>query len=53
VHGRRRAVFFAGHAEYHTIRDIKSRVRIPVFANGDIDTPQKHARCLISPARTE
>jgi tRNA-dihydrouridine synthase B len=36
VHGRTRADFYAGEAEYATIRDIKERVRIPVFANGDI-----------------
>ena len=53
VHGRTRADLFEGTAEYHTIRDIKSRVRMPIFANGDIDTPQKRARYLISPARTE
>jgi tRNA-dihydrouridine synthase B len=41
IHGRTRADFYAGNAEYDTIRDIKSQVRIPVFANGDIDTPQK------------
>jgi tRNA-dihydrouridine synthase B len=46
VHGRTRADFYAGSAEYDTIRDIKSRVRIPVFANGDIDTPQK-ARAVL------
>ncbi len=46
VHGRTRADFFAGSAEYLTIRDIKSRVAIPVFANGDIDTPQK-ARAVL------
>jgi len=46
VHGRTRADFFAGQAEYHTIRDIKACVRIPVFANGDIDTPQK-ARAVL------
>ena len=41
VHGRTREDYYSGAAEYHTIRDIKSRVRIPLFANGDIDTPQK------------
>jgi tRNA-dihydrouridine synthase B len=46
VHGRTRADFYAGDAEYQTIRDIKSRVRIPVFANGDIDTPQKAREVL-------
>jgi tRNA-dihydrouridine synthase B len=46
VHGRTRADFYAGDAEYQMIRDIKSRVRIPVFANGDIDTPQKAREVL-------
>ena len=46
VHGRTRADFYAGTAEYDTIRDIKRRVRIPVFANGDIDTPQKAREVL-------
>jgi tRNA-dihydrouridine synthase B len=41
VHGRTRADFYAGDAEYDTIRDIRSQLRIPLFANGDIDTPQK------------
>ena len=46
VHGRTRADFYQGTAEYHTIRDIKARVRIPVLANGDIDTPQKAREVL-------
>jgi tRNA-dihydrouridine synthase B len=41
VHGRTRADFYEGAAEYETIRNIKSAVRIPIFANGDIKTPQK------------
>ena len=36
VHGRTRTCMFTGHAEYDTIRAIKSAVSIPVFANGDI-----------------
>jgi tRNA-dihydrouridine synthase B len=46
VHGRTRADFFAGEAEYHTIREIKACVRVPVFANGGIDAPQK-ARAVL------
>jgi len=46
VHGRTRADLFDGAAEYHTIRDIKAHVRMPVFANGDIDTPQKALEVL-------
>jgi len=30
-----------GDAEYETIADIKSRVSIPVIANGDITSPQR------------
>lgn len=41
VHGRTRACAFKGEAEYHTIAEIKSRVRIPVIANGDIQDPFK------------
>jgi len=41
VHGRTRACMFTGEAEYDTIAAIKQSVRIPIFANGDIDSPQK------------
>jgi tRNA-dihydrouridine synthase B len=41
VHGRTRADLFNGNAEYDTIAAIKAAVSIPVFANGDIDTPEK------------
>ncbi len=46
VHGRTRADFYAGSAEYDTIREIKARVDIPVIANGDIDTPEKAREVL-------
>jgi tRNA-dihydrouridine synthase B len=41
IHGRTREDFYDGAAEYDTIREIRSRVRIPLFANGDIDSPEK------------
>ena len=41
VHGRTREQGFGGFAEYQTIKAIKSAVRIPVVANGDVDSPQK------------
>src|SRR5689334_17671287 len=41
VHGRTRADQYMGEAEYDTVALVKSQVRIPVIANGDIDTPQK------------
>jgi tRNA-dihydrouridine synthase B len=46
VHGRTREDFYDGAAEYDTIREIRSRTRIPLFANGDIDTPQKAREVL-------
>ena len=46
VHGRTRADFYEGSAEYDTIREICSAARIPVFANGDIDSPHK-ARAVL------
>jgi tRNA-dihydrouridine synthase B len=46
VHGRTRACGYKGEAEYETIRKIKSAVNIPVFANGDIDSPDKAAEVL-------
>ena len=46
VHGRTRADFYEGAAEYETIRAIKSAVGIPVIANGDIETPQKAREVL-------
>ncbi len=39
VHGRTRACGFRGAAEHDTTRRIKLAVRLPVIANGDIDSP--------------
>ncbi|MBI3524778.1 MAG: tRNA dihydrouridine synthase DusB [Betaproteobacteria bacterium] len=41
IHGRTRADQYQGNAEYDTIALVKSQVKIPVIANGDITTPQK------------
>ena len=41
IHGRTRADQYQGAAEYDTIALVKSRVTIPVIANGDITSPQK------------
>ena len=46
VHGRTRACGYTGDAEYDTIAAVKSAVRIPVIANGDITTPEKAQRVL-------
>ena len=47
IHGRTRACGFGGQAEYDTIAEVKSRVCIPVIANGDIETPQE-ARAVLA-----
>ncbi|MBH5329386.1 tRNA dihydrouridine synthase DusB [Eikenella sp. S3360] len=48
IHGRTRTQMYRGQAEYGLIAEAKSRLRIPVWANGDIDSPQKAARVLAS-----
>ncbi len=46
IHGRTRACMFEGRAEYDTIAEVKSRLRIPVIANGDVRTPEDARRVL-------
>jgi tRNA-dihydrouridine synthase B len=46
VHGRTRADFFAGEAEYETVAAVKRAVRIPVFVNGDVDCSAKALKAL-------
>ena len=41
VHGRTREQGYRGDAEYETVAAVKSALRIPVVANGDIDSPHK------------
>jgi tRNA-dihydrouridine synthase B len=46
VHGRTRADFYNGAAEYETIRSICAAAKIPVIANGDIDSAEKASAVL-------
>ena len=46
VHGRTRADKYEGEAEYDTITAVKAAVRIPVLANGDVNTPQQARHVL-------
>ncbi|NCD69319.1 tRNA dihydrouridine synthase DusB [Mucilaginibacter agri] len=45
IHGRTRAQMYKGEADWSLIRDIKKnpRIQIPIFGNGDIDSPEKAA----------
>ena len=43
IHGRTRKQMYKGEADWTLIGEVKNnpRMRIPVFGNGDIDTPEK------------
>ena len=43
IHGRTRAQMYKGDADWHPIAAVKNnqRMHIPVFGNGDIDTPER------------
>jgi len=43
IHGRTRAQMYKGEADWAPIADVKnnSRMHIPVFGNGDVNTPEK------------
>ncbi len=46
LHGRSREQGYKGQASYELIAEVKSRLQIPVVANGDIDSPEKAAMVL-------
>jgi nifR3 family TIM-barrel protein len=45
IHGRTRSQMYKGEADWRLIREIRKnpRINIPIFGNGDIDSPQKAA----------
>ena len=46
VHGRTRAQYYSGKADWDAIAKIKESVSIPVIGNGDVDSPQA-AKALV------
>ena len=46
VHGRTREQGYSGAAEYETIAAVKAAVKVPVVANGDIDSPEQARHVL-------
>jgi len=46
IHGRTRDQHYTGVAEYDTIAAIKAMLKIPVLANGDVDSPRKAEQVL-------
>ena len=52
IHGRTRACMFSGEAEYETIAAVKAATRIPIMANGDVETPAK-ARAVLDATRAD
>lgn len=45
IHGRTRAQMYKGSADWTPIADVKNnpRIHIPIFGNGDVDSPEKAA----------
>lgn len=47
IHARTRSQMYSGKADWKKISVLKKNVDIPVFANGDINSPETAEKCLI------
>lgn len=41
IHGRTREQMYSGKAQYDLIAEVRKQISLPVWANGDIDSPEK------------
>ena len=46
IHGRTRCQFYSGKSDWEFIKNIKKEVKIPVIANGDINSYEDAVECL-------
>ena len=46
IHGRTRTQMYRGNASYDLIAQVKQQVKLPIWANGDVISPQKAAQVL-------
>ena len=46
IHGRTRMQMYRGNASYDLIAQVKQQVKLPIWANGDVISPQKAAQVL-------
>ena len=46
IHARTRSQMYSGQADWAKIKDLKSAVDVPVFANGDVTSLEDAEKCL-------
>lgn len=46
IHCRTRSQMYSGSADWKAISKIKNEIRVPVFANGDVISPQTAKECI-------
>jgi len=46
IHARTRSQMYSGKADWTKIKDLKSNVDVPVFANGDVDSVESAIECI-------